>query len=271
MAFKKYLEEREFKPNTINTYTTIIIQYITWFRANKDKEFDDFLLRGDFLSFKEFLEEVRENAPASLKLKTIAMKHFNEFLLLQKAQTNKVIFKSDNINLYRSTFDTYIPSAEEVAQFVRDIYENRKLRDYVIVKVLVETGIKISEAVNLKKESISYGNKILYIYNHNTITRTIPLSQELVDLLLEYMRTRKVDSDYLFVNTYGKPICRSRVNQIFKMHSKEITPQSLRHYYCIRRIEAGESLNEIMKCLGNTSVQFMKKYEQLVLIQTMNK
>lgn len=272
--FRKYLIDKGFKDNTITTYGGVVIQYIKWFRITKDLDFDSHLLRSDFLYFKEFLDEERKNAPASIKVKVIALKHFNTFLTEYKFQRNRVIFKEDNVNTYTSVMDNNIPTQEEVEEFKKSVLQNEKYRDYVLVLLMIETGIKISEAIQLRKDNFDSMTGSIRIRNKNTENeRVLKLSTIARITLTEYVNSEVKNrgkgnnqefEDYLFLSKRNKPLCRTRVNQIFNRNSDLITPQSLRHYYCIREIERGENLSVIMKNLGNTSIQFMKKYKMLL-------
>ena len=265
--FEDYLIKKGNSINTVETYVTQVKDFIRWYRIKFDKDFENEMLRTNFLDHRKFLKEVRENALSSIKVKTHALKKFNIFLIEKNYQRYQVILKQDIINLYNSSLEIYVPTDEEVNEFKNRVLEEEGIRDYAIVTLLADTGLKISECLQLRLEDVDLSSRqILVRDNSSNMIRIVPISKDTVTVIKSYLEERPNDLniDYLFISKFKKVINRTRVNQIFNKHSNTITPQTLRHYYCIKQLKMGLAIEDLAKRVGNISIQQTRKYEKLI-------
>ncbi|AZJ35813.1 site-specific integrase [Tenacibaculum singaporense] len=166
---------------------------------------------------------------------------------------NKIKVKSNRT--YKSiTKDTY----SKLTILLEKWYggKNNDIRNYIIVCVFLETGIRLSELLKIKTTDFIREENIVYLSinnntnfldnrvnrpnlkNHNS-TRTIGISLNLyktIDDYIQYYREKTKSHNYLFVNSFnGNPLSKSSVNQLFVNISKQlndkITPHLLRHYF----------------------------------------
>lgn len=262
--FKEYLREIGSSENTIITYQQQVEQFIKWHRVNLDKDFEE-LRRTNFLDFRGYLRDERENKQSSIKVKTYALKRFNEFLVERDYQRDSVIWKKDSINLYESFLSVYIPTDEEVLEFQNKVLNSEGIRDCAIISILANGGLKISECLNLYIEDFRVSKKDIIIRNKDrTVNRIVPIDDNTIAIVQEYINERDSDIPYLFVSKFKKEICRTRINQIFNKHSEDITPQTLKHYYCINALKLGLEVDELAGRVGNISIQLTNKYKLII-------
>lgn len=253
--FETYLISCHYKNNTLESYTSHVRQYFIWADINLAVNSDE-LLRSHFIYFRNYLKVVRENAPASIKVKTHAMKHFNEFLIQNNIQPNTVIGREDNINLYHRQLEFLKIEKESVLSFISELEKTEPEKYSILATLFAFAGIKVAEALYLKGASI--GKTALTIFDaYGGAIRTVEMSPEIKALLASLLTP--ADS-FLFTNAKGVPIHRSRINQVFKKHSKDITPTALRHFYCYELIARGETASVISKRMGNGSEQLIRHY-----------
>lgn len=140
----------------------------------------------------------------------------------------------------------------------------------VIIAFWNETGLRSSEWVALKKEDVCLLTLEITVYEAivegqtkgpktNSGNRTIPISNELADLLEEEMSQH--DSDYLFLNSKGKPWNQDS----FRKHQwtailkeagvKYRYPYQLRHTFAARNISEGMNLWKLTQLMGHKSPQ----------------
>lgn len=52
----------------------------------------------------------------------------------------------------------------------------------------------------------------------------------------------------------------SRINQIFNKYSENISPKTLRHFFCSHALESGFSIHEVSNLAGHSSIQVTMLY-----------
>ena len=93
------------------------------------------------------------------------------------------------------------------------------LRDRLLLAVLYDTGMRIGEALGLRHNDIAAAEREITVVRRDNdngaraksiIDRTVPVSAELVRLYADYLHAEygDLDSDYVFVNLWGRPLGR---------------------------------------------------------------
>lgn len=91
-------------------------------------------------------------------------------------------------------------SKTEVESFRQKILEDEDKRLYAIVTLLAYTGLRISEALNVKLEDVSLEAKELIVRNgKGDKQRTVYLNTKVINALKEYIKIRNSVSSYIFV------------------------------------------------------------------------
>jgi integrase/recombinase XerD len=129
------------------------------------------------------------------------------------------------------------------------------LRDKVLILLLYATGIKVSEAMNLKIDDIKDG--WLYLKD-----RTIPVANVVVELLEEYLYKRPIKNEYIFINNKGKKLSRISAFNITKKYLN-VPPHTLRDSFASSLILAGADLRVVKELLGHKNIINTKIYIDL--------
>ncbi|MDJ0724434.1 MAG: tyrosine-type recombinase/integrase [Prochloraceae cyanobacterium] len=161
---------------------------------------------------------------------------------------------------------------------VQELIDNcNNLRNKFLIKLLFDTGIRISEALGLRHEDInSVGgkNEIQIVPRKDNVNnaeykskfvRIIQTSGDLMRLYARYIIDEypDVDSDYVFVNIWkgevGYPMRYSTVRGLFKSLKKKTRIDAyahlLRHTHATHLIRAGMNMAYVQKRLGHSSIQ----------------
>lgn len=135
----------------------------------------------------------------------------------------------------------------------------RYIRDKFLVSLLFESGLRLGEALGLRKSDfIIWDNKVKVVARSNEENGAsvknkaegeIIIPASVVQLYCEYLNTEFIenDGDYIFVNlkgaNKGKPMKSITVEKLFYRLSKEcnikVTPHILRHSHATELIEVG--------------------------------
>jgi site-specific recombinase XerD len=102
-------------------------------------------------------------------------------------------------------------------------------RDYAIIELALQTGIRLSELTGLRLEDLDLPQKPSPTgdngYGLMRITRKRGKTQELIvnykacRALIAYMKTRSNSNPYLFLNKYGETLTNRSVEKMFKKYA----------------------------------------------------
>jgi site-specific recombinase XerD len=145
--------------------------------------------------------------------------------------------------------------------------ELARLRDFAILQLLFSTGLRVSEAAGLKKESINLERREFTVRGKGSKLRLVFLSEEASEALKKYLAKRKDNSKALFVahSKIGKVSPTSEINSKKTLDNKTILTQQKKIEKEIQSY-ASENKNEKNKITGLTprSIQrIIKKYCKL--------
>ncbi len=149
------------------------------------------------------------------------------------------------------------------------------LRDRALMEVLYASGLRVSEAVNLKTGDLDRRGGLVRCLGKGGRERVVPVGGEAVRLVDEYLsRSRPVllkgrRTRFLFVNRRGRPLTRQTVWKLIKRYAreagiqKEITPHTLRHCFATHLLENGADLRAVQEMLGHADIVTTQVYTHL--------
>lgn len=172
-----------------------------------------------------------------------------------------------------SQFD-YI-SKEESERLIHSI---PKLKHKTITLLMLDAGLRVSEAISLQLKNFNFKRQEINVYSlkkrQEKSMRTVPISNRLLSCLADHIHTLRV----LEPDTYLFPSCNSQ-NQsphvdrttVFKMLRKyggicniaRLHPHTLRHTFATHHLASGTSLPEIKTMLGHKSYNTTLIYAQV--------
>lgn len=148
-----------------------------------------------------------------------------------------------------------------------------KLR-HLIISILVNTGIRRSELVSLKRSSVDLSRRILRVSGKGDKMREIPLIPSLCEEIVLYLQSAdelencgKEPGDPLLVTSKGRALYPVYVDRVVKgelAKVKSITgrrsPHVLRHTLATELLCEGSDLNSIKELLGHSSLAATQVY-----------
>ena len=142
-----------------------------------------------------------------------------------------------------------------------------ELRDWVIVKIILETGVRASSIVNVKIDDIDFKQQtITFRHMKNRQQQIFPLKKDIVKLIqlyLEYVG-EELD-DYIFINSLHNPLSSKQLSVSFQRYCKnrnvKITSiHCLRHFFATELLKATNNIHLVSKTLGHSSVAITERY-----------
>lgn len=144
-------------------------------------------------------------------------------------------------------------------------------RDYAILQVFLQTGIRVSELSGLKVSDIDLEARSLRVTaGKGMTTRDIELEKKGVQALKSYLAIRpQVLDEHLFLNQYGEPISERGVQKLVTKYRrlagihKRAGCHSLRHTFATYKAEKGVSPFQLKEWLGHANLNTTQIYVHL--------
>jgi len=231
---------------------------------------------SDFVKYKHWLET--RYTPYSVQFATIVIKNFLKFYRDQ----NYTCLSPSLIKIPRVNAKSHRAVTEaEYKKIVAMIPENefRTLRDLIVVRLLWDTGVRVSELCDLDLSHIDENKRSAIIHTKKTSNqRVIVWSEETHYYIMKYMPIRLElqhlnKASALFVGwSQGKGwstrLTKRTVERTIKKYAsiagikEKVTPHSFRHGWAHKRRDQNAPLAFIQKGLGHINPISTFIYEQ---------
>lgn len=150
-----------------------------------------------------------------------------------------------------------------------------QLRDKAILELMYATGMRVSEAVELRQQSLFFEAGFIRVFGKGAKERLVPVGRTAIEWVEKYrveLRIRlmnKSSEDYLFLNARGKKLTRMSFYNIVKENAllagieKPISPHTLRHTFATHLLEGGADLRSVQEMLGHSSIKATQIYTHI--------
>ena len=150
---------------------------------------------------------------------------------------------------------------EQVDEILRAA-ETSSTRDYLLLRFMWRTGVRVSEVINVTPNDLEVKNRVVNIRKaKGGRQRRVPLDQDTLKMLSDYVLALNIPDDQPIF-----PIQRNRVFNIVKkygdMVGAKIHPHTLRHSFAIHLVRSGTDLRRVQLMLGHTSLSITQVYLQ---------
>lgn len=146
----------------------------------------------------------------------------------------------------------------------------KRKRDLAILWTLYGTGLRVSELVSIKRSQINSDSKQFSVVWKWSKIRAIFMTKHAREALVEYLKARHDDSDYLFVSLSGnsmwKPLSRNSIEDIVRKYKdlawikKKVTPHTLRHSFATTLLKKWADIRAVQTLLGHASITTTQIY-----------
>ena len=265
MQFKEWLIQESKSENTIKTYLIHLNGYKKWFQESYNSEINK-LYRENILDYISYMLNIKKLNARSINAKLAALLKYNEYLVEIGEQDPIVISKKDLIKVQKEYVNPSTIKKSDVEVFRQRILEKSSKRNYTIATLLAYSGVRITEALNIKLSDVNLKTmEILIRYGKGKKQRTIIINDKIKNAINEYLREksdkrRNKGKKYLFISQVGDHLDRTSINRIFNVYSDKITPHSLRHFFCSHALENGWSMHEVALQAGHSNLNTTMMY-----------
>lgn len=149
-----------------------------------------------------------------------------------------------------------------------DDYNNVRARTIIIL--FYETGMRLSELVNLDDKDVNFVTSEIKITGKGNKQRIVPFGDELKNTLLEFRRLRdasvEVKTPALVVSEKGTRMSPSKVQNIVRSNLSRVcslkkkSPHVLRHSFATAMLNHHVGIENLKKLLGHASISTTEIY-----------
>lgn len=149
-----------------------------------------------------------------------------------------------------------------------------QVRDRLVVMLLYETGIRLSELIGLQDAAVDVVKRELKVRGKRDKDRIVPFGDELAMWVTDYRRLRAdvpAQCGNLLLTSKGKPLYPSLVYHV--VHDSlataggtgKLSPHVLRHTFATVMLNNGAELNNVKELLGHESLAATQVYTHVTL------
>ena len=228
-------------------------------------------------SFLEYLEKVRGNTARSRNVRLAGIHSFFKYVALEEPSCSTVaqrILSMPNKRFKRRSIEFLTRPEIEALLAAPDQSTWGGRRDWTLLLLAIQTGLRVSELVGLCCSDIVLGNgSHVRCTGKGRKERCTPLRKETVVALRAWLRHRIDDSsEPLFPNARGGPLSRDGVEYLLAKHvatavkqcptlkKKRVSAHVLRHTTAMDMLEHGVDRTVIALWLGHEKVETTQVY-----------
>lgn len=257
--FEKFVRERIYLKNVSDE--TVYFYWQAW-RAFKRIHTKETVCQDDLT---EFLIQLKERGIKAVSVNTYSRAlnaffnwahtggHLPEKFRIPKLKEEKPALKTVPENHLRA-----------VVKFKPRTFSEERL--WVLLQLLIDTGMRIKEATTLEKDRVDFDNLLLTVKGKGGKERIIPFSLELRKVLYRYMA--KFPGRLVFATKQGGQLDYNTVKEDYyelcvKLGLKDRGFHRLRHTFAISHVRNGGTLFGLQKILGHADLSVTRRYVEL--------
>ena len=266
--YRQALQGRNYSPQSIKAYLGDLTQFFGWLKTRRvDWDIPYKIQRIDIVEFINSL--AREKATAVTRRRKLAsIRGFLKFL-----KDNQIIFGNP-----ADTIEAPIREEKDPLVLLKTEYKallqvaGGHERDFAIVMLFLQTGLRVSELVNLKLEDVSLETKELTVrQGKGRKDRVVPLVGQALDALKDYLADRPSSPEYdnVFLARNKTSLDQRSVRYRIKKYydeagiKKKGSVHTLRHTFATHQVHNGLKINQLKEVMGHRQMATTYKYVHL--------
>lgn len=257
--YRNYLTSiRKYPDNTVNSYLsdiTIFKEYLSSLKIN--------YLKVDKDIIREYLKVLGNSNYKSSSINRIlsSLKNYYDYL-----EYKHLIEYNPLKDLNRPKKEKRLPNFINNNDYEKIIKKSLERTDFIgrrntlLLELLYSSGIRISEALNIKIKDINMSDKSIRILGKGSKMRIVYFGEYAKEYLEEYLKARNSSLEYLFLNKNNTLLTRRGAEYIISnlvktsLLKKKVTPHTFRHSYATEMLNNGADIRSVQELLGHSSL-----------------
>ena len=278
--------QRQMSPCTVASYRDTFRLLLKFTERETDRAPDRQRLQDLdaplILRFLDHLEKERHNTPRTRNARLAAIRSFMHYVAYQEPAAAATIARVLAIpaKRYDQPVLEYLSSGELssiLAAPTESTWNGQ--RDRVLLRLLYNTGARVSEIAALNRADIRLGSPLLVqLHGKGRKQRVVPVWKSTARDLKQWLKRIPIEPDTpLFANRFGQRISRSGIEKRLRLtvqaaiphcaslRSRNVTPHTFRHTTAMHLLQSGVDITVIALWLGHESPATTHHYIELDL------
>jgi len=270
--FVDYLKfEKRFSQHTIISYQTDLVAFFDYLQLTYNGVPFEVLSHIHIRSWLASLKDAGM-AAKSINRKISSLRSFFKYQiktgLMEQTPMTKINAPKNEKRLPKFIAKKDIDTLFDHVEFPDDL---KGKTDRLIFLVFYNTGMRLSELINLKEGSVDFYNSSIKVLGKGNKERIIPMSNKLANEIKNYLSFKKEQSiqnenGLLLVRQKGKKLASRSVYDTVKYYLSLVStvekqsPHILRHSFATHLTNNGADLNAVKELLGHSSLAATQVY-----------
>lgn len=269
--FLSYLElERNYSKHTIISYGTDLEKFREYLEVVEDRPDID---EADADTIRNWIISLMDTgySATSVNRKLSSLRTYYHFLI-RKGEIEVNPTQKVNGPKKKKPLPVFIREADMDRLLDNDNFGDsfEDKRDRLIICFFYETGIRLSELINLRNQDIDLMRMTIKVTGKRNKQRVIPFGENLKNEITEYLQTRNnattSDCTAFFVKKNGEKLSQSIVYKLVKQNLSKVvsikkrSPHVLRHSFATSMLNNGADLESVKELLGHESLTTTEIY-----------
>lgn len=264
----------------INEYDLSILENLSYKDIN---EFQDYLSKThpEMTSTDDICYE---NSERGIQRRMCSIRGLFKYLCSHKEISNDPTLGADPIIARENNHNIIRMNSEEVKELLKTVQdgvgsskqkaflEKTKLRDYAILYLMLNTGIRVSECVGLDIKDINFNENSMTVFRKGKKENILYFDDEVADVLQDYIENERPsllsekNEPALFLSKDKSRISARSIQRMLKKYAsvavsnKRITPHKLRSTYGTALYNQTGDIRLVADVLGHSDVNTTSKH-----------
>jgi site-specific recombinase XerD len=262
-----HLESRNKAPLTRVSYRQVVRDFLVFAAEHGYPDDVQVITRQHVEAYIAHLVGV--HAPATAAKHYRSLQQFFKWLTLEEEVDRSPMEKMSPPTVPEQPVPIY--SDDELGRLLAtckaNTFENR--RDAAIMRVLLDTGVRVGELAGMQIENVAFDNATIYVMGKGRRGRAVAFGSRTSDALRRYLRARarRPDAATLTALWLGRqgPMTDSGIRQMIERRGEQagvpgVHPHRFRHSFAHAWLAAGGQETDLMRLAGWKSRQMVGRY-----------
>lgn len=270
--FKEKMIAEDISDNTLKNYVSDIKIFYRWYREIDFSENIEKVTHYHLTAYKDYLIHNQRKRASSINRNIQSLRNFFRFLTVQKSIKKNPTEKVKFLRRIKRTQPKALTKNDihKLLSVTSHSSHGTKQRNYAIIQLLLQTGIRVGEIVNLEIRDLTLydrSGEIRVVNAKGGKERTIPLNSSARKALRNYLEGRNLEEGgAVFFSKQNKKMTVRAVQKVInslagKSGIQNMSPHTLRHTFAINYLRSNpECLVELSALLGHESLDTTSIY-----------